>query len=146
MKIMTLEQSIAIQPTLTPQTSLQEISRYDRRYMPRWPMESKVYYRIKGVPVIFKTRLRDLNPAGAALRVSSDVHPAQRLELKIYLPDNTSFETEGDVMWKRGCRCFHAGVLFDCLPQETQEHIVNCAYSSYEALFWMEDEAQQRRS
>lgn len=113
-------------------SNVYNVPTYDQRYMPRWRTNKRAFYRLSGVPVIAKTEVIDLNVDGVCLYVTDDVHPSQQLDIKVYLTDKVSFETTGIVIWKRSRPNGHffAGLLFDKLPDETQEMILEYAFNS----------------
>ncbi|MBI3239482.1 MAG: PilZ domain-containing protein, partial [Flavobacteriia bacterium] len=93
---------------------------YDQRYLPRWEVDHRAYYRLKGAHVIYRTQIRNLNAIGVCLYVANDVCVGQTLELKIYLSQRENFEAQGTVIRtqtsERDLSC--AGIVFKDLPQE----------------------------
>ena len=114
-------------------TTLDALLLYDHRHLPRWQSANKAYYRIPDINVITRTHIKDLNSDGACLFVSRDISANQRLELKIYLSEDRCFEATGTVVWKRTLseeQCC-AGVVFDTLPEMTQDLILRHAFEVY---------------
>ena len=108
---------------------LPDAPQYEKRYFPRWPTTHRAYYRIKNVQAVFRTKIKDLTPEGVCLFVSSDVSESQKLELKIYVSGQESFEGEGTVIWKKILpnQRYYAGIRFDRISQETQNLILEHA-------------------
>jgi hypothetical protein len=99
---------------------------YNIRYLSRCEVHNVAYYRVKDVPVVVRTKIKNMSPNGVCLYVSSDVRTGERLKLKIYLFENDNIEAEGVVIWKRhdsGHR-YDAGVMFDQLPQKRQDQVL----------------------
>lgn len=117
---------IAHRKKKTDETVAEQFPLYNLRNVPRWEVHNRAYYRIKDVPVVVRTEIKDLSPNGVCLYVSSDVRIGQKLKLKICLSEKENCEADGAVIWKRhvsGHR-YHAGVRFDQLPQEKQDRVL----------------------
>ena len=117
------------QPQAFPYATLDDLPLYDQRYLPRWLAEKTAYYRSDDTNIITKTSVKDLSFIGACLYATQDVHLSQELEVIIYLAPKVSFLTKARVMWKRSSNdhCY-AGVVFDPLPQKTQDLILRYAF------------------
>lgn len=114
-----------------PYTTFADLPLYDFRYMPRWEgVTKRVFYRITGVPLVIRTQMTDLSLNGIGLYVSQGTKIDQRLEMRIHLSHNVSFEAEGRVLWKRPAddHLYIAGVQFEKLPQQTQNLIVEHSF------------------
>ena len=106
--------------------SFSDLSVFDQRYLPRWYVANKAFYRGKNENVLFRTQTRDLTFEGVSLYVGENVHVNDRLDMKINLSLKDSFQVKGVVLWKKfnPVQSF-AGILFDPLSQNVQELILN---------------------
>lgn len=87
---------------------------YDRRYMPRWEISSRAFYRDQVHQLIVRTKMKDLTPAGVCLYADKSIELNQRLEVKMFLSPEKSFQAWGTVVWKRVYnRQTLAGIVFD---------------------------------
>lgn len=110
--------------------SFQDIPVHEQRYFPRWEVSNRAYYCLGNKDHIVKTETKDISPTGASLHISPDVGLNERVDVKIYLSDDKSFQATGKVIWKclvNDQDCF-AGVVFDPLPEETQNTIAAYAF------------------
>lgn len=114
--------------TLYP--ALENFPLLDQRYLPRWDTDRRAYYHVKGSPVIYRTRLKNLTASGVCLYVGKDVAVRQKLEMKIHLSPDKSFQAYGTVVWTYVSprHLSWAGVAFDNLPQQTQDLILEYAF------------------
>ena len=121
-------QTIHDQPL--PSISLIDLPMYEHRYLPRWAITARAYYCSKHKAVAGKARIKDLNSSGVSLYLSPVVNRHQELKLKIYLSKKVSFEAHGTVIWKRTLSDQHCcvGVMFDDLPEEVQDLILEYAF------------------
>ncbi|OGX06277.1 MAG: hypothetical protein A2Z88_00510 [Omnitrophica WOR_2 bacterium GWA2_47_8] len=113
-----------------PYKSFDDLPLYDHRYLPRWEVDSRAYYRVKDTAVIIRTKMHDLSLTGVCMHVSTNVHANQKILLKMYLSDQVNLEAEGTVIWKRTLfnHDSYAGVMFDGLSQEKQALILEHAF------------------
>jgi hypothetical protein len=101
--------------------SFQDIPSSEQRYFPRWEISNRAYYCAENDARILKSQTKNLSPSGVSLEVYPDIGLNQKIEVKIYLNDEKSFQATGKVVWKYLFRdeiCY-AGILFDPLPEET---------------------------
>ena len=135
MKASVLEHKSA-QPVPFPEVSFEHLPIYDRRFFPRWELDQKAYYRLKNHNVIYRTQVKNLTLNGACLYLDCGIHPLQRVAIKIYLPDQESFETEGTLIWKRTLPeglCY-GGIFFDRLTAASQSLIMKHAFIPNETV------------
>ncbi|MGE0268083.1 MAG: PilZ domain-containing protein [Candidatus Omnitrophota bacterium] len=104
---------------------------YDRRYMPRWEITSRAFYRDNIHHLLVRTQMRDLTPAGVCLYADKSIEVNQRLEVKMFLSPEKSFQAWGSVMWKKSCNGQTlAGVVFDELENRLKNLILENGFVS----------------
>lgn len=103
---------------------------HDRRYLPRWEVDSKILLRADDDTLESECRSKDINCAGTCIRTAAKVNPNQQLDLTIYLADDIEpIHTRGRVVWSltQG-ESNLAGVHFDRIRTRDQDLIFQYAF------------------
>lgn len=125
------KQKIAQLQESFPYTTFDDLPIYEQRYLPRWDINQKAYYRTTQIPSLYRTSVKDLSLSGACIYASPHLQTSEKVVLKIFLSPQESFEVQGTVLWKRTLPFQYycsAGVVFDHLPEDTQGIILAKAF------------------
>lgn len=113
--------------TQTPRENFQVI---DKRYFPRWEVQSRVLFQLKDNPEVFEGHTTDLSCVGMCLDTHQPLNIHQKLKLVVYLSKETSVSLFGIAVWAKGEEFFHKiGIVFYNTPLETQDLILQFAFN-----------------
>ena len=112
-----------------PYTTFADLPLYEQRYIPRFQIDNKAYYREGSLPAV-RTQIKDLSASGVCLHTEPNINVNQRLKLKIYLSEITNFEADGTVVWTSITPegICHAGIVFDPLPEKTHAMLLEYSF------------------
>ncbi len=106
------------------------LNKSDKRYFPRWETRNRVLYRLESSSQTHEALTKDLSCAGASLSLTDHVRINQRIELTLFLPDQSTLKLEGKVLWVKSDFSNHreAGIIFHNTSEEAQEKILEYAF------------------
>lgn len=111
------------QPTSVPFKSA------DKRYIPRWEVDNRILYSLNRERKERECRSKDLSCVGACIHTRENIPEDQKLKLKVFLSENTCFDVEARILWKKSTQDGYAlGVAFDNITPEVQELILTYAF------------------
>jgi c-di-GMP-binding flagellar brake protein YcgR len=103
----------------------------DRRKYPR--LRAPVFYRPSGLKLLRalrrgKERAVDISLGGVRIYSDDQLEPGDRLELDLFLPDDTTLSTKGQVVWVHELppgspARFDVGVRFDAMDDAEQARL-----------------------
>ncbi len=119
-----------VKRNLPPKPAQQDKTRRDdQRYIPRWQIDNRIFYRLDNDSELQEGRSRDLSCAGICLQTEQELLPEQKMKLKVYLSRNKSVDLQGHILWSRKIpQGFLAGIAFDDIKPENQDVILDYAF------------------
>ena len=101
----------------------------ERRYFPRWSVENKILYRLRGHASYREGTTKDLSCDGASLLCEEDLKAPCRVNLVLYLDNDIAVEVTGYVIWNQftGQRSL-VGVRFENTSTKVQDMILQYAF------------------
>ena len=101
----------------------------ERRYLPRWEVNNRVFYRADPEANFQECQSRDLHFSGACLCTNQSLPLNQKLKLRIFLSDQIAVDVEGTVLWNKsvGQQNF-VGINFYEISQKVQEKMLKYAF------------------
>ena len=102
----------------------------DRRYLPRWKINSKILYRKAGDVAYREARSNDVSATGLCLSAPDDVAIAEELNMTIYLvPEQDPISVQGKAVWRKlhGAENM-VGIQLDRINDKTSELIFKYAF------------------
>ncbi|HOW36277.1 MAG TPA: PilZ domain-containing protein [Candidatus Omnitrophota bacterium] len=113
-----------------PDRRISSPSTQDRRYLPRWEVDSKILLRIGDNAVENECRSKDINCAGTCIRTAEKINPNQLLDLTIHLSDDVQpIHARGKAVWSRAQGESNlVGVHFDRIKANDQDLIFQYAF------------------
>lgn len=114
-------------PMLHPYDSQEN---HERRYLPRWEVNNKIFYSKDNELNLNECRSKDINCTGACIRNEEKILPNQQLSLTIVLAENIDpVYVHGKVVWQleRGQE-YWTGIRFDRVSDKTSELIFHYAF------------------
>src|SRR3989338_5627554 len=102
----------------------------DRRYLPRWDVNSRVTYHREDENIIHECRSKDLNCTGACIAISETLEPNQKLIMTFFLGDQSQpIHVMGRMIWQRSqAEQNLVGVHFDVIGEKMRDLIYQYAF------------------
>jgi len=101
----------------------------DKRYLPRWAVRNRVFYKLEQDPRTREGHTRDLSCSGARVRTNSSLEPHQKIHMTIRLNEETVVSLHGYIVWLRVIADeTEMGVNFINTSPQTQEVILQHAF------------------
>ena len=103
--------------------------RDELRYFPRWHVDDRVIFQLDGGREHYDGQTKDLSCAGACIISSERVEPRQKINITVYLSEDTKIKLNGYVLWvgsDQGRVCM--GVSFYDTPDAIQDLILQHAF------------------
>lgn len=109
----------------------------ERRYLPRWEVNNRVSYQIKGpYEELREGQTRDLNCSGTAIVVGQDPTIYKNIKLTIYLDQAIPIEAQGEIMWIQNFSGkYLLGIRFIQIDESSQELILDHAFKIDKSKF-----------
>ncbi len=103
--------------------------RKERRYLPRWEVKSRVRYSKSEADTPLEGESKDLNYKGISLWTSGEFLPNERLQITVFLAEDTSFTLPATVLWaKKSDDRNLIGLQFENTSNEVRDLIFNFAF------------------
>ena len=101
----------------------------ERRYFPRWEVDSKALYRCETDLHGYECHTVDLNSVGACIYTKQSLQVDQKVKLTIYLANDISIHVRGKVLWvKPEATYYLVGVQFQETSRDVQNLILSHAF------------------
>jgi hypothetical protein len=102
----------------------------DRRYFPRWEVDSHTLYQLEGSKDSFEGRTKDLSCAGARIAGNGHIAPHQKIKVTIDLAEGKKVNLNAHILWtKVENDHLHMGMTFYDTPDEVQDLILQYAFA-----------------
>lgn len=73
----------------------------DKRYFPRWEVNSPVLYHLDGEKEFYEGQTRDLSCAGACIVGNEQFKPDQKIKLSIELTGGKKIQLNAHILWAK---------------------------------------------
>jgi len=101
----------------------------DSRYLPRWEVNNRVFFRAEEDKHVYEGLSRDISCAGACLMLPEVFQVGQKVQLTIFLSENVSVDVEGKILWSKQCEDGNLiGIDFSETNQKAKEMILKYAF------------------
>jgi len=101
----------------------------DMRYFPRWNVSGRVLYHVDWDKEPREGKAKDISCAGACIIGEKYIEPFQKIDLTVYLTEETKIKLNGHVQWVRSHDdSLQMGVIFYDTPDHVQELILQHAF------------------
>ena len=102
----------------------------DRRYLPRWEVHNKIFFKAEDATIPHECFSKDINSIGACIVTDQPLDLNKRLQLKIFLADDIRpIEALGRPIWNLGKENQHmVGIRFERITAEAKDLIFQYAF------------------
>ncbi len=102
----------------------------DRRYLPRWEVDNKIFFKKENEIMPHECRGKDIHCAGACIRTREEIPLNQKLNLTIYLADDIDpIHVRGRALWlRRQDNENLVGIQFDSVREKVSDIIFSYAF------------------
>ncbi len=97
----------------------------DKRYLPRWEVQNRVFYRLEKDPQTREGATKDISCSGARITTPTSLIPYQKIQLTIRLAEETFISVNGHIIWVK-CSALEneVGISFLNTSAQIQEVIL----------------------
>lgn len=101
----------------------------DKRYLPRWEVKNRIYYKLENEDKFQEGLSKDLSCSGACLLTKKSLPKNQKVKLTICLENEQKVEVNGEVLWNKAFEGDNlVGIAFYNTSQKAQELILKHAF------------------
>jgi len=108
----------------------QKFASSERRYLPRWEAQGKLFYRKEKDEVPAQACSKDINASGMCFNTNDDISLDQKLDLVVYLAEDIEpIDAVGRVVWQSKSEKGNLfGVRFERISKKSQDLVFNYAF------------------
>lgn len=122
----------------------QEMKNEEKRYLPRWQVRNRVFYKLDNFATPNEAITRDISCSGVSILIDKSIFPKQDIELTIFLEKDLAIRVDGHVAWIKTIGDKNVlGIKFARISQEAQnivlEHAFELGSKDVETNPWFKD-------